>query len=170
MPRFTNKDTDDSIDYEIDRDTHSALFTVVKMDRLNQFMDLVSRFQDEVAEDEVEYVLTWFPSQGTHKKFNRETRVYEICDNKMFNKTSQHLEIVDRMDDGSVLVACPLGEFPYFLEKNLTFLVSTGMISCDSLIPQPDDEGFTEVVNVRRIKQNKKRELSNTLNSMSRQV
>lgn len=170
MPRYTTKDTDDCIDYEIDRDTHSALFTVVKMDRLREFMNLVTQFQDDVVEEGVEYVLTWFPSRGTYKKFNKDLKINEILEHRKYNKTSQHLEMIDRMDDGSVLVACPIGEFPYFLEKNLVYLVSNGMISCDSLIPQPDDDGFTEVVNVRKIKQQKKRQLTDTLNKISREI
>jgi hypothetical protein len=168
MPRYTTGDSDDSFDFEIDQYTHSVLFTIVKMDRLREFMELVKKFQEDGIKEGIEYVLTWFPSRGTYTKFNKSLKINQTFDHRMFNKTSQYLQEVDRMDDGSVLVACPIDEFPHFLEKNLTYLVSKGMISCDSLLPQPDDDGFTEVVNVRKIKQDKKRQLTDTLNRMSR--
>lgn len=160
--------------------------SMVALDRVNEHLNLVDALVDVLKESEVETVVVNFRGRGTYRKKVKEGEtVYALQKEEpkkddgdedeaekddgflTFYKTAfrwrgEGVEVLRVEADGTHVVSCTVEKLKPFYRKNMWYMFDRNMVSFAEFT-QPDDDGWTVVKNLKKVKSDKLSKLETTL-------
>ena len=175
MELFNSPLTNDCFEFDVKQKEKVVHLKPVTIDNVGEHIALLRQLLDKVSKMGINKVLVRFKNRGIEKK---EEIVDETTGEKVMMVIYRNVcvvpkglqcyeeEVHENMDR---TFSCNLDKFVQFYEVNLKNLVTENMISFSDLNNKPDDDGFIQVIDKRKIKKENREKLYNGINVLRHQ-
>lgn len=174
----------DCITYSLDKEKKIVKnFKIEILDKINYHQQIINSFIDEMKKNKIKWIELYFPHNGKHKVqkkvdeiLNKETgEIQNVFETIMeYNNMPSGMEL-NIKDMGTITtnkflgyrhILVPLESFPLFYSLNLKRLIQNVETKFKEAEIEVDDEGFTLVKNIKKIKRESKKKLYSTITEM----
>lgn len=170
--------TNDRVSLIKDKKTKTIRMRDEVFDSLNDHFILVETLAQHVMKNKkFKWIEVEIPSRGrkkvkkiTGKVYNEKTKeeellykVINVLDNEPYYSTMINVETVKVLPSGTRIVRVPKDDFLVFYQANCDRILYNVKNLYSEVEDKPDDDGFVQVRNKKKIKSDKKQEVSNKM-------